>query len=227
VSFTGFPAAGRTLLTRLPGLDPAGFAAERTGWNAHLLEPARQFVIDLGVALAERISPGLVADPRVNGSIAPINRDLRFDPDGPRYKDHLLFRWWEGGGPKKTAPTLFVRLAPDSVAFASGVVFSSTDRWRAVVGDVGAARALVGLIDDIRGDVLDVEIAGADLKRVPAPYPADHPGADLLRHKAMFQLRWAEPLPAKASTPEFVEHCASRLSRLADLHHWLHTQVAP
>jgi uncharacterized protein (DUF2461 family) len=162
----------------------------------------------------------------VNGSIAPINRDLRFDPDGPRYKDHLLFRWWEGEQ-KKTAPTLFVRLAPDSVGFASGVVFASTDRWRAMAGDVGSARALVGLIDDIRGDVPDAEIAGADLKRVPAPYPTDHPGADLLRHKAMFQLRWAEPLPTTVSTPALVEHCAARLTRLADLHNWLHTRVAP
>ena len=40
-------------------------------------------------------------------------------------------------------------------------------------------------------------------------------------------LRWAEPLPAKASTPEFVEHCAARLTRLSALHHWLHAQVAP
>lgn len=52
----------------------------------------------------------------------------------------------------------------------------------------------------------DVEIAGADLKRVPAPYPADRPW-DLLRHKTMFQLRWTEPLPTEASTPALVERC--------------------
>lgn len=60
-------------------------------------------------------APSLVADPRVNGSIAPISRDPRFDPHGPRCKDHLLFRWWEDSS-SKTAPTLFVRLDPPGSA---------------------------------------------------------------------------------------------------------------
>lgn len=73
MSFIGFPPAGLDLLTRLPSLDSDGFATERASWEELLLQPARQFVTDLGAVLAERVSPGLVADPRVNGSIAPIN----------------------------------------------------------------------------------------------------------------------------------------------------------
>ncbi|HET9143418.1 DUF2461 family protein [Actinophytocola sp.] len=223
MSFTGFPPAGRALLARLPGLDPAGFAAEHTAWTTLLLDPARGFVTALGAVLVERISPGLLADPRVNGSIAPINRDLRFDPHGPRYKDHLLFRWWERDRPKRTAPTLFVRLDPTRIGYASGMVFPSTDQWRTAVADHTTAQ---GLINRVRRDLPDAEIAGADLKRVPAPYPADHPNADLLRHKTMFQLRWTQPLPTAVSTPAFVEHCATQLARLTALHHWLHTTVA-
>jgi uncharacterized protein (DUF2461 family) len=226
VNFTGFPPAGLALLARLPGLDPAGFAAIRASWDELVLQPARQFVTDLGATLAERISPDLIADPKVHGSIAPINRDLRFDPHGPRYKDHLLFRWWEGT-PKKTAPTLFVRLDPTRIGFASGVVFTSTDQWRTVAGDETTARALVRLLNGIRNDVPQAEIAGADLKRVPTPFSTDHPGADLLRHKTMFQLRWAEPLPIAASKPDLIEHCTARLDPLAELHRWLRRTVAP
>lgn len=224
--FAGFPPAGLTLLARLPSLDPDGFGAERAGWANLLLQPARQFVSDVGVVLAKRVSPGLVADPRVNGSIAPINRDLRFDPHGPRYKGHLLFRWW-AGAPKKTAATLFVRLEPTRIGFASGLVFASVDRWRAALGDITAAEELLRLIDGVRRATPDVEVAGADLKRVPAPYRVDHPAADLLRHKTMFQLRWAEPLPASVSTPELVDHTAARLARLGGLHRWLRTEAAP
>jgi hypothetical protein len=224
MSFTGFPHAGIVLLARLPSLDTAGFAAGRGEWEELLLEPARHFVDDLGVVLVERISSGLVADSRVNGSIAPINRDLRFDPHGPRYKDHLLFRWWDGT-PKKTAPTLYVRLDPTRVGFASGIVFRSTDRRRTAVGDATRARALRRLIEDIRRVAPDVDIAGADLKRVPAPFPADHAGADLLRHKAMFQLRWSEPLPPEVSSPDLVPLCAARLVLFADLHRWLLTEL--
>ncbi|SOJ53816.1 hypothetical protein MSIMFB_01313 [Mycobacterium simulans] len=220
MTFNGFPPDGLALLACLPTLDSASFAAERGNWEQNLLDPARNIVADLGAWLAKHVSPGLVAVPKVNGSIAPIHRDLRFNPHGPHYKDHLLFRWWEGI-PKKTAPTLFLRLDPDRIGFASGVTFASTDRWRAVVGDTRTAAGLCQLINDIRRDTSDVDIAGADLKRVPAPFSSEHPGANLLRHKTMFQLRWAEELPADVSTHRLVAFSAARLARLADLHRWL------
>jgi len=58
------------------------------------------------------------------------------------------------------------------------------------------------------------------LKRVSAPYGADHPRADLLRHK-MFQARWSEPLPDSVSKAEFVDWCAERLVATTDVHRWL------
>ncbi|HEX4661124.1 MAG TPA: DUF2461 family protein [Streptosporangiaceae bacterium] len=221
---TGFPAAGLALLARLPTLDKAGFAAEHTRWQDLVLQPSRRLVQNLGALLTEQISPGLITDDRVNGSIAPVNRNLRFDPHGARYKDHLLFRWWEGA-PKKTAPTLYMRLGATQIGFASGVVFASTDHWRATVGDLARARTLCRLVDDISRATPSADIAGADLKRVPAPFTTDHPGADLLRHGAMFQLRWAEPLPAEVSAPAFIQVSAARLARLAGLHRWLVTEA--
>ncbi|WP_211695835.1 DUF2461 family protein [Mycobacterium spongiae] len=224
MTFLGFPPAGLALLARLPTLDSAGFSAVRPDWEEHVLNPARDLVDDLGAQLTEQISPGLIAEPKVNGSIAPINRDLRFNPDGPRYKDHVMFRFWEGT-PKKTAPTLFLRIDPGQIGFASGVVFASTDRWRAAVGDPPVAEELRRLIEDIQAAIGDVDIAGADLKRVPSPFPPDHPGADLLRHKATFQLRWAEPLPEEVSTGALTAFCTARLSKLAGLHRWLVAQM--
>ena len=224
MTFTGFPSAGLALLARLPALDQAGFAAEHAHWQQLLLRPSRHFVDDLGARLVEQTSPGLIAEAKVNGSIAPIHRDLRYDPDGPRYQNHLLFRWWEGT-PKKTAPTLYVRLDAQRIGFASGVVFASSDRWRAVVGHAARARELQQIIDGISRGRPDIDIAGTELKRVPAPFTTDHPGADLLRHKSLFQLRWSEPLPAEVSAPALVQISAARLARLAGLHRWLVTEV--
>lgn len=218
--FRGFLPAGLALLGRLPALDASQFAAVRDDWQELLLDPARDLVEDLGARLVEQVSSGLVAEPKVNGSIAPIQRDLRFYPNGPRYKDHLLFRWWEGT-PKKTAPTLFLRLDPNQIGFAAGVSFASANHWRTAVGRDPAGTAVRQLIEVILRGTTGTEIAGADLRRVPAPFPPDHPNADMLRHKSMFQLRWAEPLPKEVSTGGFTDYCASRLGRLAGLHRWL------
>ncbi|OSC43126.1 hypothetical protein [Mycobacterium decipiens] len=82
------------------------------------------------------------------------------------------------------------------------------DPARNLVNDLGAR-----LIEHVSPG--GVDIAGANLKRVPSPFPTDHPGADLLRHKTMFQLRWAEALPSGVSTHRLVALSAMRLARLA------------
>lgn len=214
--FNGFPAPGLDLLAQLADRDTAWLAANRETYDRDLMAPARAFVVDLGAVLGSEVSEGIVADARVNGSIAPVNRDIRFAADKHPYKDHLLFRFWEGAH-KRVSPTLFVRLSADGVGFASGMSFSpeQLDRWRAALdGPAGGnLAAAIGDVASIRG----AELLGRELKRVPRPFPADHPRAPLLCHK-WIQVRWSEKLPASVGKASFVGWCARRLVRAAPLH---------
>ena len=151
--------------------------------------------------------------PRVNGSISPINRDIRFSADKTPYKDHLLFRWWEGEE-KKTAPTLFVRLAADEVGFATGVMLPSLDRWRELVDAEATGAPLASAVAALVAET-GADVAGIEYKRVPKPYAADHPRADLLRCKWL-QVRWMEPFPEDGS--DFAPWCARHLLRCAEVH---------
>jgi uncharacterized protein (TIGR02453 family) len=218
VEFTGFPREGLDFLAELPSHDKDWFAANRAPYDACVAAPAKVFVDALGERLQDEISPAIVVQPKVNGAIAPINRDVRFSADKTAYKDHLLLKWWEGEN-KKLAPTLYVRLSSVSVGFGSGTMFDSIDRWREAVDDEKTGAALVAALHELAAG-RELEVAGAELKRVPAPYDADHPRADLLRHK-MFQARWSEPLPDSVSDAEFVDWCAERLVAAADVHRWL------
>jgi uncharacterized protein (TIGR02453 family) len=218
VEFTGFPREGLDFLAELPSHDKDWFAANRAPYDACVAAPAKVFVDALGERLQDEISPAIVVQPKVNGAIAPINRDVRFSADKTAYKDHLLLKWWEGEN-KKLAPTLYVRLSSVSVGFGSGTMFDSIDRWREAVDDEKTGAALVAALHELAAG-RELEVAGAELKRVPAPYDADHPRADLLRHK-MFQARWSEPLPDSVSNAEFVDWCAERLVAAADVHRWL------
>lgn len=216
--FTGFPQEGLDFLAELGERDKPWFDANRAVYDNQVVTPTKSFVVAIGDRLADELAPNIVAQPKANGSIAPINNDLRFSPDKSPYKDHLLLRFWEGPE-KKTAPTLMIRISPDGVGFATGVLFPSLDRWRDLIDDEATGAPLAAALDELARD-RDLDIAGEGYKRVPKPYPADHPRADLLRHKAL-QARWQEPVPDEITTAAFVDWCMVRFDTCADVHHWM------
>lgn len=217
-TFSGFPREGLEFLTTLGTKDKTWFDANRSTYEQAVVGPTKAFVAVLGERLAEEISPGIVAQPKTNGSIAPINNDLRFSPDRPPYKDHLLLKFWDGDN-KKTAPTLWVRISEADVGFASGAPIPSVERWRELVADESTGGELAAILTELgRGRKLDV--AGQDYKKVPSPYDENHPRADLLRHKQGIQARWPEPTPASVTRASFVDWCMKRLLACVGLHHW-------
>ncbi|MEQ9321220.1 MAG: DUF2461 domain-containing protein [Polyangiaceae bacterium] len=215
-AFAGFSEEGLALLTELGKRDRAWFQANKKRYDALVADPAKSFVDAMTESLQASISSGIVGQPKTNGSISPINNDLRFAKGKAPYKDHLLIRWWEGSK-KKTAPCLWVRVSEESTGFATGRSFDAAV-WRKAIDGRGdeLASALKKL-----GKGRDLDIAGSELKRVPKPYAEDHPHADLLRHKGFFQARWPEPTPASVTKRGYVDWCVKRLERCAEVHRWL------
>jgi uncharacterized protein (TIGR02453 family) len=218
VTFNGFPEAGLTFLTELGTKDKAWFDANRKTYATLVVAPTKAFVTAIGDRLADGIAPAIIAQPKTNGSIAPINNDLRFSPDKSPYKDHLLLRFWEGEN-KKTAPTLFIRITETDVGFATGAMLPDLGHWRQLVDNDKTGAPLADALAALAKG-RDLDIAGRGYKRVPKPHAADHPRADLLRHK-MLQARWAEPMPRSVSNARFVDFCVERLEACGDVHRWL------
>ncbi len=214
--FAGFSVEALEFLDDLGTHDKAWFDAHRGTYDAEIAVPAKQFVVGMTGVLDDLIGPGIVGVAKVNGSISPINNDRRFAPAAASYKDHLLFRWWEGQK-KSTSPTLFVRVSPSGTGFASGIAPVSVDRWRAAVDSADGAKLSEALAE--LHQRRSAQVAGPQLKRVPAPYAADHERAELLRYKGI-QCRWSEPSPPSIHTAGYVEWCASRLAECIPIHRW-------
>ena len=217
-SFAGFSPEGMAFLSELGDRDRDWFVARRALYEAEVLEPAKAFVTAMTERLQAAISPGLIGVPKTNGSLGPIQNDRRFAKGKPPYKDHLLFRFWEGPD-KKTAPTLFVRVSERSIGFASGAPFEA-GAWREAVADDGRGGELARILTRLRKG-RDLDVAGAATKRVPRPFSEDHPRADLLELKAGIQVRWPEPAPASLGSARFLGWCEQRLGLLAPMHRWL------
>lgn len=227
-TFTGFPREGLDFLARLrEDNTKAFFDANRSTYEAALLWPARAFVVALGDELRARVSPGIRAEPHVNGSILRMSRDLRFSPERRPYKEHLHLVFWEGAAHSRERPCLSVRLRPEGISLGAGLP-------RLEGGALAAYRAAV--LDDRTGAALEAALARATatpkasvaepaLKRVPRGVDPQHPRAALLRHAGVLVSGdWA--VPREISSPRLVRWAAERLEAMAPVERWL-SEVLP
>jgi uncharacterized protein (TIGR02453 family) len=204
----------------------AWFEANRARYQAAYVDAGKAFVEAVAPVLAG-IAPGMVAEPRVLGSIFRVNRDTRFSADKRPYKDHLDFWFWQGDR-KAAVSGLFVRISPDVVGVGAGS--HSFDkpalaRFRAAVADDDAARD--ELIDAIEGiEKAGYPVDGQTYRRVPAGYPAaaDATAARFLRHSALF-VHHDEPADLAIDAARLLPTLGGHWSALAPLHRWLVTYV--
>lgn len=145
------------------------------------------------LALLDQLCPVLenLADCPVTPKLFRPHRDVRFSKDKTPYKDHLHMMWTtQTAAPQ--SPVFFYGIGVDYLTVGAGLMgFDKAllDDWRKMV-DLDA--------DRIAGIVTGVEAHGFTLrepalKRVPSPYPADHPMAHLLRMKGVVATRELVP----------------------------------
>ena len=144
-------------------------------YDADLKAPALALIDEMAPKLSE-----MCGEP-VTGKLFRPHRDVRFSKDKRPYKEHLHMLWQVQAGGKQD-PVFFFGIAPDYTTVGTGLMGFD----KAVLADW---RKFVDLDADRIGKIFD-DAARAGyvmrdpaLKRVPSPYPADHPNAVLLRQK--------------------------------------------
>lgn len=158
------------------------YDAHKDEYVANLKRPAE--------LLLETLAPKL--DKMTGGPVSTklfrINRDQRFSKGEPPYKDFLHMLWYAPS--KGVAPMgWFFGIEKDHIRVGAG--FMQLDgpaltRYREVMaGPEGEEIAAAIEAQQAEG----AEMREAALKRVPSPYPQDHPQAAFLRRKGMALFR--------------------------------------
>lgn len=218
--FDGF---GADTIAFLAGLsknnDKRWFEAHRAAYEAHYIGPAKAFIEAAGPPLV-KIAPNLSYDPRVNGSIFRINRDVRFSKDKTAYKDHVDLWFWEGER-RGAASGFFLRIRADGVDIGAGAhMFDKAGlaRFRSRASDPASQARLLAAVKKV--ERAGYPVRGAHYKKLPKGLEADGRAAELLRHNAL----WAAkdlPHPDELGSKAFVEWCTSQWRKIAPLHRWL------
>jgi uncharacterized protein (TIGR02453 family) len=191
------------------------FAGNKARYEAAIKQPAEAFIHALGALISAR--HGIDTRPK----IFRMHRDLRFAKDKHPYNTHLHMAvmdadtgpgWMVGLEPRDGGPHLALGYG------CFGFDKQHLQRWRdAVAGEHGAllAQAL---------GASHVTLPDAELKRVPAPFSADHPRADLLRRKS-FSVWLPHPDPELVLGDDAPKRIAAQLERLTPLRNWLQEAV--
>lgn len=190
--------------------DRAWFTAHKPDYEAQLKYPAEQFASALASELAAR--SGTPHEYR----IFRIYRDVRFARDKTPYNAHLHIIFSPDGGCRGGGPAWLFGLDPEGLTLGVGIfAFSSAQltqwrKWCAGEGGAAIARLLSSLAK------AGARLPDPELKRVPAPWGAEHPREAQLRRKGL--TAWLDqPDPAIAFGADGPARCAAELMKLRRL----------
>lgn len=169
------------------------FEANRDRYETHWKSAALDFIADMADAM-QALDPALRAEPKLNGSLRRINRDVRFSKDKSPYNSSCHIVFWRGDHPNRS-PGMHFSLRPNGVWYGAGI-------WGVPPGPLKAYRDRI-----VGGDraALDTALASAsavgcdlgkpDLTRVPRGFEAEGKTADLLRYKGYVAMTREKPAP--------------------------------
>jgi len=219
-SFVGFPAETTRFLRDLAKNNAKPwFDAHRREYEDYWVAPAKEFVVAAGEALRE-LAP-VEAQPKVNGSIFRVNRDVRFSTDKRPYKDHLDFWFWEGER-NAAVSGFYLRITADGVGIGAGAHSFDKDRlaaYRGAVIDPKSGKTLRDAVSEVEQAKFDV--LGEHYKGLPRGFDTDDEFVGrMLRHSALW-VGEDQPAPKVLGSKRFVSWAMTRWSKMEPLHRWL------
>jgi len=163
------------------------FENNRARYDFELLQPAVQFVIDLGEKLSE-LSPNINAIPKVDKSIFRLYRDVRFSKNKAPFKTNLGLYFWEGRGKKMECSGLYFHIEPKLFFLGAGMYQFTTDqlkKYRELVSNPAKGKEL----NDIVKKVLKkkkYQLGGKTYKKTPRGFDPNYIYNDLLLHSGFY-----------------------------------------
>ncbi len=219
MSFNGFPPETFGFLEGLTANNSKQwFDDHRSDYDHFWVEPAKDFVAEIGPKI-QAFAPNVNFEPRVNGSIFRINRDVRFSKDKRPYKTTLDLWFWEGEKRGWENPGFFLRLMPTEFIAGGGMHgFSPTQlaKYRAAVIAEPSGKTLQ-ILEKSLGSL---ELCAPTRKSVPRGFDSGHPRARYLLLEAL-NATVRQPLPKSIGSQRFLDECAEIFRRAAPISRWL------
>lgn len=159
------------------------FQANKKRYEAALKGPLQALAAEVNEGV-RAISPDhALDDPR--RAVSRINRDTRFSADKSPYTTHLRVGFHDADRPQGTSAGFYFGISPLGIGVGCGVWLPPPSAMEALRRHIDThPGALEAALAAVAGDY--PEVHGERYKRVPKPWAADHPAAELLKHKGLY-----------------------------------------
>lgn len=222
--FAGFPPETLAFLAGIGANNNKDwFTTNRAGWDATVVA-AREFVETVGPGL-RAISPTIQYGAKIGASLPRVNRDTRLSKDKRPYRDTFDLWFWHGDKKGWDQPGFFLRIAPDNLWIASGmmhILFPVLPKFRDAIVAGRSGEALVAAIAKVNA-AGPYEVGYPSRKSVPKGYDKNSPRAEYLLYETLWgHLR----LPSEAALdPGFADVALAAWRDLSPIARWLLDEV--
>ena len=155
---------------------------------------------------------------RVSPKLFRPQRDIRFSKDKTPYKTHLHMLWdidgGSGSGLDRSAFYFGVEL--DRIVLGGGCMGMDKAKLAAFRKRVASPKGKDLMRAMAAASAEGTRFSDPDLKRVPAPFPTDHPQGELLKHKTL--TFWRE---VDCDTKDLRKTLQGGFAKLMPLQEWL------
>jgi uncharacterized protein (TIGR02453 family) len=158
------------------------FSSNKKRYERELKNPARALAAEINTLLQD-VSPAHARE-QPHKALNRINRDIRFSKDKTPYNTKVWAGWHNTALPKGAGAGFYFGVTLDSCGVGCGAWHPPKEAMESLRHHIADHhQALSAILADLPSEVGPVK--GDKYKRVPKPWTADHPAAELLKHKGI------------------------------------------
>lgn len=216
-----FPHSAASFLSKLSrNNNKEWFEEHRNEYKSMILEPAQEFVLEMGAKL-QTIRPEILAIPKIDKSIFRLHRDVRFSKDKSPYKTNLGILFWEGDDKKLESTGFYFHIEKNYFFIGAGAYMFSDAMikiYREALNDKTAGKQIADAIKKVKK--AGYHIGGKHFKRLPKGFDEGHPLSELLLHNGLYCFVENKDLkPLKSNT--LIDFCFKHFKAMLPVHSWL------
>ena len=197
MSFEGFSKKSLPFLSSIrKNNNKEWFEAHRTEYESLILNPSRDFVVEMGEHL-QALEPTINFSPKINKSLYRIYRDTRrMGANKEPIKHRIGFIFWQGSGKRMQSSSFYLHFSPDELMVATGVRWFEKpmlDAFREYIKDESKRIELDGILSDIKAMGKGYTHLEKGYKRFPRGFDKEMLHVELSLYKGMATFKVLDP----------------------------------